>query len=96
MLRVLSLNVTDRGTALHHQLLARLDELAPDLVTLQEVRSATVARWCADLRAAGYHLADTLELHTTHVPNASTGIKLYCQGQRALGRERMMKKGERC
>jgi exonuclease III len=149
MVRVLSLNVTDGGTTLHRPLLARLAELAPDLVTLQEIRSATVARWRADLQAAGYHLADTLdlarhhglphpgpfredglliasrwpitpidptgwglpwperllsvtvhhpdrtlELHTTHVPNASTGIKLYRQGQRALGRERLMKKLE--
>ena len=66
MVRVLSLNVTDGGTTLHHPLLARLAELAPDLVTLQEIRSATVARWCADLRAAGYHLADTLELARHH------------------------------
>ena len=62
MVRVLSLNVTDGGTALHRPLLARLAELAPDLVTLQEIRNATVARWRADLQAAGYHLADTLEL----------------------------------
>ena len=146
MLRVLSLNVTDGRTTLHRPLLARLAELAPDLVTLQEIRNATVARWRTDLQATSYHLADTrelarhhglphpgpfredslliasrwpitpidptnwglpwperllsvmvhhpdrtLELHTTHAPNASTGIKLYRQGQQALGRERLMK-----
>lgn len=135
MVRVLSLNVTDGGTTLHRPLLARLAELAPDLVTVQEIRSATVARWRAGLESAGYHLADTLELarrhglphpspfredglliasrwpvtpidptgwglpwaerllsvtvhrpdravelHTTHAPNASTGITLYREG----------------
>lgn len=45
MLRVLSLNVTDGGTALQRPLLARLDELAPDLISLQEVHSSTVGRW---------------------------------------------------
>jgi exonuclease III len=149
MIRVLSLNVTDGGTALHRLLLARLDELAPDLLTLQEIRSATLGRWRTDLAAAGYHLADTfelarrhghphpgpfredglliasrwpitptdptgwglpwperllsvtvhhpdrdLELHTVHVPNASTGITLYRKGHHALGRERLMKKLE--
>ena len=70
MVRVLSLNVTDGGTTLHRPLLARLAELAPDLVTLQEIRSTTVARWRADLQAAGYHLADTLELARHHgLPN---------------------------
>jgi len=35
-----------------------------------------------------------IELHTAHVPNASTGISLYRTGQHALGRERLMKKLE--
>ena len=149
MVRVLSLNVTDGGAALHRPLLARLDELAPDLIALQEIRSSTVGRWHADLESSGYHVADTFELarrlglphpgpfredglliasrwpiapidptswglpwperllsvvvdhpdrafelHTTHVPNASTGIKLFRKGQKVLGRERMMKKLE--
>jgi exonuclease III len=149
MIRVLSLNVTDGGTALHRPLLTRLDELAPDLLTLQEIRNATLGRWRTDLAAAGYHVADTfelarhhghphpgpfredglliasrwpitptdptswglpwperllsatvhhpdrdLELHTVHVPNASTGITLYRKGHHALGRERLMKKLE--
>ena len=149
MVRVLSLNVTNGGLALEAPLLARLDELAPDLVALQEVRAHTVGLWRDALQAAGLHVADTFtlahhhglphpgpfredglliasrwpltpidptrwglpwperllsvvvqhpdrpfELHTVHVPNASTGIRLYRQGQHALGLDRMMKKLE--
>ncbi len=149
MPRVLSLNVTDGGRRLHPTFAARLDDLAPDLVTLQEIRSDTAATWRHTLEESGMHVADTfelarqhdlphpgpfredglliasrwpltptdptrwglpwperllsavvhhpdrdLELHTVHVPNASTGIKLYRQGRHDLGRERLMKKLE--
>jgi len=40
------------------------------------------------------HPRRPLELHTAHVPNASTGITLYRKGEHALGRERLMKKLE--
>ena len=149
MPRILSLNVTNGGHRLHQPFFARLHELAPDLITLQEVRSDTRTRWRTPLQDAGYHVTDTFELaqehaiahpdrfredglliasrwplqaldptridlpwperllsvviqhpdrafelHTTHVPNASTGINLYTKGQHALGRERLMKKLE--
>ena len=66
MVRVLSLNATDGGTALHRPLLARIDELAPDLLTLQEVRAHTVGLWRTTLEAAGYRLANTFGLARQH------------------------------
>jgi exodeoxyribonuclease III len=149
MLRVLSLNITSGGRRLHRPFFARLPALAPDLVTLQELRADTAASWRGSLLAAGYAVTDTfdlarrhaiphparfredglliasrwphqaldpmrldlpwpervlsvsvahperaLELHTVHVPNASTGIRLYARGHTELGRERLMKKLE--
>ncbi|MBA3889548.1 MAG: hypothetical protein H0X64_03365 [Gemmatimonadaceae bacterium] len=149
MTRVLSLNITNGGQAIHQPFLASLEDLAPDLITLQEVRRDTAAAWCAPLAAAGYQVVDTFEiarelgtphpgpfrmdglmiasrwaispldplraglpwperllsvtadhptgpfeLHTVHVPNASTGISLFRKGQREAGRERLMKKLE--
>ena len=66
MPRVLSLNVTDGGRRLHPTLAARLGDLAPDLVTLQEVRSDTVATWRHTLQHNGMHVADTFELARQH------------------------------
>jgi exonuclease III len=40
------------------------------------------------------HLETAFELHTAHVPNASTGIKLYNKTDKVLGRERLLKKIE--
>ena len=149
MPKVLSLNVTDGGRRLLPRIAEALPDLAPDLVTLQEIRADTVAAWRATLEQAGFHTVDTftlarhydlphpsrfrndglliasrwplealdptrcdlpwperllsarvdhpdraIELHTAHVPNASTGITLYRKGQHALGRERLMKKLE--
>ena len=61
MPRVLSLNVTDGGRTLHPALAARLDELAPDLVTLQEIRNDTTALWRRTLGGAGMQVCDTCE-----------------------------------
>ena len=149
MLRVLSLNVTNGGQRLQQPVFERLEALAPDLITLQELRSDTAPSWRPRLASAGYttidtfelarqhaiphpgrfredglliasrwplhaldptrhglpwperllsattlHPTRTLELHTVHVPNASTGINLYAKGQTQLGRERLMKKLE--
>ena len=149
MPKILSLNVTDGGRRLLPRVAEALPNLAPDLVTLQEIRVDTVAAWRATLEQAGLNTVDTftlarrhdlphpsrfrtdglliasrwplqaldptcwdlpwperllstrvdhprgpIELHTAHVPNASTGITLYRKGQHALGRERLMKKLE--
>lgn len=149
MPKVLSLNVTDGGRRLLPRVTEALPDVAPDLVTLQEIRVDTLAAWRAALEQAGFHTVDTftqarrhdlphpsrfrndglliasrwplealdptrwdlprperllsarvdhprgpIELHTAHVPNASTGITLYRKGQHALGRERLMKKLE--
>jgi endonuclease/exonuclease/phosphatase family metal-dependent hydrolase len=64
MPKVLSLNVTDGGRTLHPTFAARLDELAPDLVTLQEIRSDTL--WHRTLEGAGMHVADTFEIARQH------------------------------
>ena len=70
MVRMLSLNITDGGTALHRPLLARLTELAPDLLTLQEIRSDTVHTWRQTLERDGMHVDDTFELaHQNRLPH---------------------------
>jgi exonuclease III len=40
------------------------------------------------------HPRAPIELHTAHVPNASTGITLYRKGEHERGRQRLMKKLE--
>ena len=149
MPKVLSLNVTDGGRRVQTLVADALGSLAPDLATLQEVRTDTVASWRSAVEREGFHVADTfdlarqhdvpdpsrfrtdgllitsrwplqalaptrwdlpwperllsarvdhprgpIELHTAHVPNASTGITLYRKGEHERGRERLMKKLE--
>lgn len=61
-MRVLSLNATDGGARVQPLFLGRLDELQPDIITLQEMRVQQVGSWRLHLAERGYYLADTFEL----------------------------------
>lgn len=62
MPKLLSLNVTDGGRRVQTLVADALASLAPDLVTIQEVRAATSAIWRSALKREGFHVVDTFDL----------------------------------
>lgn len=61
-MKVLSLNATDGGTRLYSHFFSRLGGLAPDVVTLQEMRRQQVGDWRRGLAERGYQVVDSFEL----------------------------------
>ena len=72
MPKVLSLNVTDGDRRVQPLVADALASIAPDLVTLQEVRADTVSSWRSALGREGFHVTNTFDLTRRHdLPNPS-------------------------